>query len=462
MECSSCGAPLRKRCRNCPECGASQKKSSAEDSQQPQAAQVSVAKHRKKRVTESQGLKTTPVAIAEPQTFLATTFKNMEPQAESASAAIAEQAEPKTAPAPFAEHPAAQTVPMAMAEQTEPQPVMEPVMEKELSKPVPSLIEFPGVTKTSTPQWRKELGERVREVQERRAREAMLEALETVPEPSQDQQKTSPLLELLPQADVAPLNPLVEAALRRIERANASSQFSGNAATATVVAYDEQPEVRPGSSPSDNSAGKSTPSEPERKRQNGSSSSEKSHNLAVVPSFAVHQTEAAYQPRKPKRLIGGDHDPALNYLDTIRTTPSLEVGGNRSAPVFFRILSAILDLLIVCLLSSPVVALVKLTELDWLDLRVITFVASTLLVTGFLYLTINIALTGRTPAMRLFSLRVVDARTGLIPTGTQSAGRALVFMLSLASAGVLLMYMFIDSEKHTAHDRFTRTAVIRV
>src|SRR2546430_3214585 len=46
-------------------------------------------------------------------------------------------------------------------------------------QPARSLIEFPGVTKNSVPQWRKELGERVREVQERKAREAFLEDRET-------------------------------------------------------------------------------------------------------------------------------------------------------------------------------------------------------------------------------------------------------------------------------------------
>ena len=35
-----------------------------------------------------------------------------------------------------------------------------------------TLIEFPGVTRSSVPEWRKGLSERVREVQERRAREA--------------------------------------------------------------------------------------------------------------------------------------------------------------------------------------------------------------------------------------------------------------------------------------------------
>jgi len=43
-------------------------------------------------------------------------------------------------------------------------------------RPVSRLIEFPGVTRRPVPQWRKELGERVREVQERRARESAAEA----------------------------------------------------------------------------------------------------------------------------------------------------------------------------------------------------------------------------------------------------------------------------------------------
>jgi uncharacterized RDD family membrane protein YckC len=64
--------------------------------------------------------------------------------------------------------------------------------------------------------------------------------------------------------------------------------------------------------------------------------------------------------------------------------------------------------------------------------------------------------------MKLFSLRVVDARTGLIPTGGQSAARALVFMLTLASAGLALLYTFVDRDRRTAHAYFTRTAVVRV
>src|SRR5881227_319757 len=38
-----------------------------------------------------------------------------------------------------------------------------------------TLIEFPGVSRVSRPQWRKELSERVREIQERRSRESTRE-----------------------------------------------------------------------------------------------------------------------------------------------------------------------------------------------------------------------------------------------------------------------------------------------
>jgi len=41
-----------------------------------------------------------------------------------------------------------------------------------------TLIEFPGVTRNSVPEWRKELSERVRVAQEKRARDAAREAAE--------------------------------------------------------------------------------------------------------------------------------------------------------------------------------------------------------------------------------------------------------------------------------------------
>jgi len=308
------------------------------------------------------------------------------------------------------------------------------------------------------PQWRKELGERVREIQERRAREAVPEPGNVLREVEETRSRSTGPLELLPQAEVPPMNPLVVAALRRIERAHVSSHC-GNNAIAMAVAFEEQPEFGEDMSHMASDASSSAISQPEQ-----STPSERLHNLAMVPTSAVGTPESSEVIRKPKRLIAGDlNDPALNYLDAI-PIPTLHVGkrGYRSASIPYRIVSGVVDLVLIVLLSSPLVALVKLTAINWQDLRAITFAVGTVMIVGFLYLTISIALSGRTVGMRLFALRVVDDRTGLIPTGRQAAGRAAIYLLSLAFAGIALIYVFFDEKKHTAHDRYTRTAVIRV
>jgi len=89
------------------------------------------------------------------------------------------------------------------------------------------------------PEWRKELSERVREVQEKRAREAAREAAEA------ERQRVEaainpPQLELLPPAQLPAMNPLVVAALKRIERAHQpapAEHRQSRTSLATAVAY---------------------------------------------------------------------------------------------------------------------------------------------------------------------------------------------------------------------------------
>jgi len=87
--------------------------------------------------------------------------------------------------------------------------------------------------------------------------------------------------------------------------------------------------------------------------------------------------------------------------------------------------------------------------------------SGSLVVVTFIYLTVMTALTGRTWAMRMFSLKVIDTKTGLIPTGGQSIGRSFVYLLSVATV-VGMLSALISREGHTVHDRLTRTAVVRV
>lgn len=317
----------------------------------------------------------------------------------------------------------------------------------------PSLIEFPGINRSALPEWRKELSERVRERQERRTREVVLESAICATATLETEAVAAPVLELLPPAEQPPLNPLVEAALKRIERANAPT-FSGSngAAAATAVAYQEsvpvsETERQIGDAEVDGQASESARHAP------------KSHNLAVVPNRT--QIEEPAETRKPKRLIGDANDPALNYLDTVPTTVIVERRDYPAAPAGYRLLAGLIDLAIMLALSTPLLALTGLTQLDWEHPRVLTFSASAFLLVGFLYLTLVTAFAGRTLGMRLCALRIVDARNGLIPTGRQSAARSFFYLLSLASAGIALLYLFLDSENYTIHDRFTRTSVVR-
>jgi len=332
-------------------------------------------------------------------------------------------------------------------------------------KQTPSLLEFPGINRSALPEWRKELSERVREKQERRAREAVLEANGETTIIVDDNGTAPPILELLPQAELPPLNPIVEAALKRIERAHVqTSSFShGNSALATAVAYQEQPAFaeRAFSEPQKVPMLASPLIELANEPFIGATPAEKTHNLAVVRNPTTAQEEAKAVITKPKRLIRESNDPALNYLDMVPTALLVERREYVAASAALRALAAIVDLSLVLALTSPLVALNSFTSLEWQNWRVIAFSASSFLLVGFLYLTIVTAFTGRTLGMRICSLRVVDARNGLIPTGSQSAGRAIIYLSSLAPAGILLLYALLDSEKNTLHDRFTRTTVIR-
>ena len=232
------------------------------------------------------------------------------------------------------------------------------------------------------------------------------------------------------------------------------------------MAYAEQPEFTSDASVDDETAYSSSALELEPKTD---SPPERTHALAVVPNPSpasevnfVEEDVDRTAP-KPKRLIGGDlNDPALNYLDTIPTAVTVDDCSKRLAPIHLRIFSAVLDLFVVCLLSWVPLALSGLTTLAWHDVRALAMAITTSIVVAFLYSMISTALTGQTLGMKLFSLRVVDARTRMLPTGSQSAGRAVGYLLSVALTGLPLMFTLIDRDKRAPHDRFTRTEVVRI
>jgi uncharacterized RDD family membrane protein YckC len=309
------------------------------------------------------------------------------------------------------------------------------------------------------PEWRKELSERVREVQEKRAREAAHEAAEA----ERKRVETAinpPQLELLPPAEMPAMNPLVAAALKRIERAHQpapAEHRQPRTTLATAVAYAPERE--------DNDMSDTVPStpelafEPEVPAPEPVVTVEKTHHLAVVPVSERVEEPKTEPPKTPKRLIRDDNDPALNYLDSISKTLCVDELTHRSASAFRRIVGALLDLIFCALISAPIAGAMYLTGSNLRDPQVIGVLAGTFVIVAFLYLTLLTALTGRTWAMRLLSLRVIDMKTGLIPTGGQSIGRSFFYLMSLATV-IGLFFALVSREGYTVHDRFTRTAVV--
>ena len=124
-------------------------------------------------------------------------------------------------------------------------------------------------------------------------------------------------------------------------------------------------------------------------------------------------------------------------------------------------IAGLLDLLLISLLVAPFVAVIEFAAGDWNNPRTFAVISSLALILMFSYLTISFALTGRTLGMRLLSLRTIDVRTGLIPTGGQSMKRAVGYIFSLAILGLGIIYALIDRDGRTIHDRFSKTAVVQ-
>jgi uncharacterized RDD family membrane protein YckC len=365
-----------------------------------------------------------------------------------------------------------------------------------------TLIEFPGVP--PKPQWRKELSERVREIQQRRALEAARETEAAAPDTHDyispgapddaPAEAIAPPLGLVPPPPEAPSpNPLVVAALKRIERARQSNPLPpmgrasrGGAATAVahVVEENYQPALEPPpvlvpdrapEAQTTQAAQAAVVDKPERPVE-----AARPAPLAIVPPAAppaekppaqqtvAAETVAAGQTRMRRHIPVVADEAALTKLEAemhaaVISNHSLAAEGASAddhAPVSKRIAGGVIDLIVVAFASTPFAAIIELTNGNWADVRVAASMLGIVLVLMFLYLMTATALAGRTWGMSLVSLRTVDAESGLAPTTGQCIRRAFAYMLSLATLGIGLLYAFFDAEGRAAHDHLSGTIVI--
>ncbi|HEV7905526.1 MAG TPA: RDD family protein [Pyrinomonadaceae bacterium] len=355
-----------------------------------------------------------------------------------------------------------------------------------------TLIEFPGVP--PKPQWRKELSERVREIQQRRALEAARESEASAPpsdyassgaidDPTSD--VAAPPLGLVPPPPEAPQpNPLVVAALKRIERARQSNPLppmtrSSRGGAAAAVAHVAEEHYQPAPEPT-LVAGQASQPEAQTAQAPAVEKIERPVEaarpapLVIVPPAAptatkiVEETAAALGERARRHIPVVADEAALSQIEAemhaaVLSNNSLATESasiDDHAPVAKRIAGGIIDLLVVAFASTPFAAIIELTNGNWSDVRVAASMGGIVLVLMFLYLMAATALAGRTWGMSLVSLRTVDAETGAAPTTGQCIRRAFAYMLSLATLGLGLLYALFDAEGRAAHDHLSGTIVI--
>jgi uncharacterized RDD family membrane protein YckC len=196
----------------------------------------------------------------------------------------------------------------------------------------------------------------------------------------------------------------------------------------------------------------------------------------VGESFAVESTvtknpvepEVEQQPvrtpleRKPIRVIS-DNDVALSYLENCLSVPALSSDTRSDLPgLTRRFFSGVVDLLLIAIMVSPAVAAMYYSGSNWADPKTIGILSGIAAAVMFAYLTVCTAMTGRTLAMRMFRMRTIDLRTGLIPTGGQSITRAITYVFSLALLGLGIAYAVIDPDQRAVHDKLSKTIVIRI
>jgi uncharacterized RDD family membrane protein YckC len=325
------------------------------------------------------------------------------------------------------------------------------------------LIAFPGASR-SVPEWRRQLSQRVREVQEKKAREAAEELAAAQEAGLVSCALPSGQLELVPDLEQPVMNPIVSKALERLDRARRSEGLTDcyGAATAAALAVEiEDPQSQEVVEPSVAAKPRLTVVAPATASESAEPIVERETLALTVETEASPTPTAETAERKPARIISED-DVVLSYLDTCLSLPAVEGDTRTDLPgLTRRFFGGVLDLIFVALMVSPAYAAVYYTGGKWTDRNVIEMLSAVTAATIFAYMTVTVALTGRTLAMRMLSLKTIDLRTGLIPTGGQAIKRALGFVFSLAFLGFGQIYALIDRDGRTVYDRISNTIVVR-
>jgi uncharacterized RDD family membrane protein YckC len=130
------------------------------------------------------------------------------------------------------------------------------------------------------------------------------------------------------------------------------------------------------------------------------------------------------------------------------------------APFATRFNAGLFDLIIGLFASLLILSPIAFAGGDWMSGAGVLALAGTCAIVMFLYLTLSLALFGRTAGMKMFSLELVDADLNEYPSFHQAAVSSAVYLLTLPLAGVGFLTVLFNDEKRAAHDLLSGTIIV--
>ena len=374
------------------------------------------------------------------------------------------------------------------------------------------LIEFPRQTRAqgpaaeaSVPAWRAEVTEKVRQMRARRSGEAAEVVQQQAPVAEPEVPKSTPSTAARAAARDAKV--ATEGGLTRIRRANQdaargitalstpSAQAGANiglghdrGATARALdpiddpqqvavpkelpAQSNPPNAAPSAARADRKS-KLTSEQPVTARSSVNNLPSQARPAAAtvatsqstVGHHAVAGSEAAVlDPLAAGPLDGFDELDPLDYLTAevrkVDQALARELAGRPTATLFSRMVSGVVDLVVIALSAVPFLLLIQLANGNLVQRLTPTLVGGIVLLLAFFYLAFTQCLCGRTFGMMATNTHIADAASRKSPTVTRSLARTIGLFVALAPAGLGLIWAVFDREGRCWQDIISGTVVI--
>jgi uncharacterized RDD family membrane protein YckC len=155
----------------------------------------------------------------------------------------------------------------------------------------------------------------------------------------------------------------------------------------------------------------------------------------------------------------------LDYLEAEIKKVDRELARDRSqfesAPLSSRVISGVIDLIVIGLSSMPFIALIEITNGNFSARGTRVTVAAIVLLVSFFYLFLTQTLASKTFGMMITNTHVVELHTRQPLTARRALIRFIGYVIALAPAAIGMAWAIADPNNRGLHDLISGTVVVR-